>query len=110
MQWLACWLLLMALGLRPRGHVGVGAAAAVLFAVNVTAVIPATPANVGVFQAACVAVLAGAYHVSTPDAIAYGIVLQAIEVAAALSWACPRSSTRASPGGTCACARCTRRL
>ncbi len=40
----------------------------VLFAVNVTAVIPATPANVGVFQAACVAVLAGAYHVSTPDA------------------------------------------
>ena len=33
--------------------------AAVLFAVNVTAVVPATPANVGVFQAACVAVLAG---------------------------------------------------
>ena len=51
-----------------------------LFAVNVTAVIPATPANVGVFQAACVAVLAGAYHVSTPEAIAFGIVLQAVEV------------------------------
>ena len=54
-----------------------------LFAVNVTAVLPATPANVGVFQAACVAVLVGAYHVSTPDAIAYGIVLQAIELATA---------------------------
>ena len=69
----------MALGL--DGRAGVGAAAGVLFAVNVTAVLPATPANVGVFQAACVAVLAGAYHVSTPDAIAYGIVLQAVEVA-----------------------------
>ena len=44
---------------------------------------PATPANVGVFQAACVAVLAGAYHVSTADALAYGIVLQAVEVATA---------------------------
>jgi phosphatidyl-myo-inositol alpha-mannosyltransferase len=86
-QWMACWLLLMALGLDQRA--GLGAAAAVLFAVNVTAVIPATPANVGVFQAACVAVLAGAYHVSTPDAIAYGIVLQAVEVAAALIMGLP---------------------
>ena len=42
---------------------GIGAAAAVLFAVNVTAVLPATPSNLGVFQAACVAVLAGAYGV-----------------------------------------------
>jgi phosphatidylinositol alpha-mannosyltransferase len=87
MQWMACWLLLIALGL--GGHAGVGAAAAVLFAVNVTAVVPATPANVGVFQAACVAVLVGGYHVSTPDAIAYGIVLQAIEVAAALIMGLP---------------------
>jgi len=87
LQWMSCWLLLMALGLNP--HAGVGAAAAVLFAVNVTAVIPATPANVGVFQAACVAMLAGAYHVSTPDAIAYGIVLQAVEVATALLMGMP---------------------
>ena len=36
---------------------GIGAAAAVLFAVNVTAALPATPSNLGVFQAACVAVL-----------------------------------------------------
>jgi phosphatidylinositol alpha-mannosyltransferase len=87
LQWLACWLLLMALGL--DSHAGAGAAAAVLFAVNVTAVIPATPANVGVFQAACVAVLAGVYHVSTPDAIAYGIVLQAVELATALIMGLP---------------------
>ena len=40
-----------------------GAAAAVLFAVNVTAVLPVTPSNLGVFQAACMAVLTGAYGV-----------------------------------------------
>jgi phosphatidylinositol alpha-mannosyltransferase len=87
LQWLSCWLLLMALGLDDK--VGFGAAAAVLFAVNVTAVIPATPANVGVFQAACVAVLAGAYHVGTADALAYGIVLQAVEVATAVIMGTP---------------------
>jgi phosphatidylinositol alpha-mannosyltransferase len=87
LQCLSCWLLLMALGL--DGKAGFGAAAAVLFAVNVTAVIPATPANVGVFQAACVAVLAGAYHVSTADALAYGIVLQAVEVATAVVMGVP---------------------
>ena len=87
LQWLSCWLLLMALGLDNK--VGVSAAAAVLFAVNVTAVIPATPANVGVFQAACVAVLAGAYHVPTADALAYGIVLQAVEVATAVIMGMP---------------------
>ena len=87
LQWLSCWLLLMALGI--DGKAGAGAAAAVLFAVNVTAVIPATPANIGIFQAACVAVLAGAYHVSTPEAIAYGIVLQAVELATALIMGLP---------------------
>ncbi len=87
LQWLSCWLLLMALGIDNRA--GAGAAAAVLFAVNVTALIPATPANVGVFQAACVAVLVGAYHVSTPEAIAFGIVLQAVELATALLMGLP---------------------
>jgi phosphatidyl-myo-inositol alpha-mannosyltransferase len=86
LQWLACWLLLEALGL---SHAGLGAAAAVLFAVNVTAVVPVTPANFGVFQAACVVVLVGAYHVSTPEAIAYGIVLQAVELATALIMGLP---------------------
>ena len=87
LQWLSCWLLLRALGLQSQA--GAGAAAGVLFAVNVTAVVPATPANVGVFQAACVAVLAGVYHVSTPEAIAYGIVLQAVEVSTALIMGLP---------------------
>jgi phosphatidylinositol alpha-mannosyltransferase len=78
-QWCACYTLMVALGL----HAGIGAAAAVLFAVNVTAVLPATPSNLGVFQAACVAVLS-AYGVSHTDALAYGIVLQAVEVATAV--------------------------
>jgi phosphatidylinositol alpha-mannosyltransferase len=82
LHWLSCWLLLIAFGLNVDA--APQAAAGVLFAVNVTAILPATPANIGVFQAACVAVLAGAYHVSTADAIAYGIVLQAIELATAL--------------------------
>jgi phosphatidylinositol alpha-mannosyltransferase len=87
LQWLSCWLLLMALGLDHR--VGIAGAAAVLFAVNVTAVVPATPANIGIFQAACVAVLAGAFHVSTPDALAYGIVLQFVELTTAVVMGMP---------------------
>jgi phosphatidyl-myo-inositol alpha-mannosyltransferase len=87
LQWLSCWLLLLALGI--GSHTGAGAAAGVLFAVNVTALVPATPANIGVFQAACVAVLAGAFHVSTPEAIAYGIVLQAVELATAFIMGLP---------------------
>jgi phosphatidylinositol alpha-mannosyltransferase len=81
-QWLSCYVLLVALGLDHRA--GIGAAAAVLFAVNVTAVLPATPSNLGVFQAACVAVLTGAYHVGSADALGYGIILQAVEVATAI--------------------------
>ncbi|TMK71862.1 MAG: flippase-like domain-containing protein, partial [Actinobacteria bacterium] len=42
----ACAVLFEALGMH---GVGIGAAAAVLFAVNVTAVVPATPSNIGVF-------------------------------------------------------------
>ena len=61
LQALSCYMLLIALGLSHQ--TGFAAAAAVLFAVNVTAVIPATPANLGVFQAACVAVLHTGWHV-----------------------------------------------
>jgi phosphatidylinositol alpha-mannosyltransferase len=85
-QWLACYLLLVALGLDHRA--GLGAAAAVLFAVNVTAALPATPSNLGVFQAACVAVLS-AYGVGKTDALAYGIILQAIEIATAVALGMP---------------------
>ncbi len=85
-QWLACYVLLVALGLDDQA--GIGAAAAVLFAVNVTAALPATPSNLGVFQAACVAVLS-AYGVGKTDALAYGIILQAVEIATALAMGMP---------------------
>jgi phosphatidyl-myo-inositol alpha-mannosyltransferase len=82
LQWAACYVLFVALGLDHR--VDFGAAAAVLFAVNVSAVLPVTPSNLGVFQAACMAVLVGAYGVSAPQALGYGIILQAVEVATAV--------------------------
>jgi phosphatidylinositol alpha-mannosyltransferase len=81
LQWLACYVLLRAFGL--EHHSGLAAAAGVLLAVNVAAVLPVTPSNVGIFQAACIVVLA-AYGVGRTNALAYGIVLQAIEVATAL--------------------------
>jgi phosphatidyl-myo-inositol alpha-mannosyltransferase len=86
-QWASCYVLLAALGLDDRA--GVGAAAAVLFAVNVTSALPATPSNLGVFQAACVAVLHGAYGVGAADALAYGIILQAVEIATAVIMGAP---------------------
>jgi phosphatidylinositol alpha-mannosyltransferase len=86
LQATACYVLLIALGLDHTASFG--AAAAVLFAVNVTAVLPATPSNLGVFQAACVAVLS-AYGVSHADALAYGIILQAVEIATAVTLGMP---------------------
>jgi phosphatidylinositol alpha-mannosyltransferase len=87
-QWLACFVLLEGLGLEDQGA-GIGAAAAVLFAVNVTAVLPLTPSNLGVFQAACVAVLTSGYHVSAAHALGYGIILQAVEFATAIVMGAP---------------------
>jgi phosphatidylinositol alpha-mannosyltransferase len=78
----ACWALLAALGL--TNQAGIGAAAAVLFAVNVTAVVPATPSNIGVFQLAVISVLHTGFGVSTADALAYGVILQAVEIATAV--------------------------
>ena len=86
LQATACYVLLIAFGLDHTASFG--AAAAVLFAVNVTAVLPATPSNLGVFQAACVAVLSG-YGVSHADALAYGIILQAVEIATAVTMGMP---------------------
>ena len=60
-----------------------------LFAVNVTAVLPATPSNLGIFQAACVVVLSGGYGVSQADALGYGIILQAVEIATAVVMGMP---------------------
>jgi phosphatidylinositol alpha-mannosyltransferase len=87
LQWLSCSVLFVALGMEEQA--GLGAAAAVLFAVNVTAVLPVMPSNLGVFQAACVAVLAGAYGVPAAQALGYGIVLQAVELATAVVLGAP---------------------
>lgn len=86
-QLCACWALLYALGL--DGRAGIGAAAAVLFAVNVTAVVPATPSNIGVFQLAVISVLHTGFGVSTADALAYGVILQAVEIATAVALGLP---------------------
>jgi phosphatidyl-myo-inositol alpha-mannosyltransferase len=86
LQVLSAYLVLQALGLQRTA--GLAGAAAVLVAVNVTAVVPVTPSNIGVFQAACVAVLAG-FGVSGGHALAFGIVLQAVEVLTAVGLGLP---------------------
>jgi phosphatidylinositol alpha-mannosyltransferase len=80
-------VVILALGLNDR--VGVAAAAAALLAVNVTAVVPVTPANVGVFQVAVAAVLTAGYGLSAGSALKYGIVLQAVEVVTAVALGVP---------------------
>jgi len=86
LQWLACYTVILALGLQAQA--GPVAAAAILLAVNLSAVLPATPSNVGVFQAACLVVLA-AYGVGAGQGLAYGIILQAVEVITALMLGVP---------------------
>ncbi|MGI9019956.1 MAG: glycosyltransferase [Solirubrobacterales bacterium] len=87
LQLAACFVLFDALGLEVPAQLG--AAAAVLFAVNVTAVVPATPSNVGVFQLATISVLTTGFGVGAADALAYGIVLQAVEIATAVALGLP---------------------
>jgi phosphatidylinositol alpha-mannosyltransferase len=87
LQLLACWALFAALGLDQE--VGIGAAAACLFAVNVTAVVPATPSNIGIFQLAVISVLTAGFGVSGADALAYGVILQAVEIATAVALGLP---------------------
>jgi len=84
-QLAACAALLVALGLPG----GIGAAAAVLFAVNVTAVVPATPSNIGVFQLAVISVLHTGWGITAADALAYGVILQAVEIATAVTLGLP---------------------
>jgi phosphatidylinositol alpha-mannosyltransferase len=81
LQWLACYAVVRSLGLQSQANLA--AAAAILLAVNVSAILPATPSNVGVFQAACLVVLA-AYGVGAGPGLAYGIILQAVEVLTSL--------------------------
>ena len=87
LQAVACFALFEAMGLDFHGQVA--ASAAVLFAVNVTAVVPATPSNIGVFQLAVISVLAGGFGVGAADALAYGIILQAVEIATAVALGVP---------------------
>jgi phosphatidylinositol alpha-mannosyltransferase len=87
LQLAAACTVIHAVGLDDR--LGVAAAAAALLAVNVTAVVPVTPANVGVFQVAVAAVLTTGYGLSPGRALAYGIVLQAVEVATAVALGIP---------------------
>jgi phosphatidylinositol alpha-mannosyltransferase len=86
LQLLACDALLSAFGIATPSRLGT--AAAVLVATNVAAVVPVTPGNIGVFQAACVAVLA-AYGVGAGRALAYGIGLQLLEVTTAIALGLP---------------------
>jgi phosphatidylinositol alpha-mannosyltransferase len=55
--------------------------------VNLTAILPLTPSNIGVFQPACV-VLAP-FGVAASRALAYELVLQAIEIISALALGLP---------------------
>jgi phosphatidyl-myo-inositol alpha-mannosyltransferase len=87
LQLLACWALFAALGLDHQ--VAIGAAAACLFAVNVTAVVPATPSNIGIFQLAIISVLNKGFGVPAADALAYGVILQAVEIATAVALGVP---------------------
>jgi phosphatidyl-myo-inositol alpha-mannosyltransferase len=80
-QTLAAYAILYALNL--HGKAGLAAAAAILLAVNLTALVPITPSNIGIFQAATIAVLA-AYGVDAGHALAYGILLQAVEITTAI--------------------------
>ena len=83
----ACYALATAMGLSDA--MAIGGAAAVLFAVNVTAVVPATPSNIGVFQLAVISVLTTGYGVGAADALAYGVILQAVEIATAVALGLP---------------------
>ncbi len=86
LQLLACDALLHAFGIVTPS--ALGAAAAVVVATNVAAVVPVTPGNVGVFQAACIAALA-AYGVNAGTALAYGIGLQLLEITTAITLGLP---------------------
>ena len=51
--------------------------------------VPATPSNIGIFQAAVVSVLHTGFGVGTPAARAYPVILQAVEIATAVALGLP---------------------
>ena len=50
---------------------------------------PATPSNIGVFQLAVISVLTTGFGVGYSDALAYGVILQAVEIATAVALGLP---------------------
>jgi phosphatidylinositol alpha-mannosyltransferase len=89
LQAFAAYALLSALHLHVMAPLAT--AAAVLFAVNATAAVPLTPSNIGVFQAACVAVLVTS-GVAAGDGLAYGVLLQGVEIATAVAVGLPAAA------------------
>jgi phosphatidylinositol alpha-mannosyltransferase len=87
LQWLAVYVLLA--GLHLTHQTGVLAAVAILFAVNVTMLLPVTPGDIGVFQAAVAAVLHAGWHVAYGRGVAFGVVLQAAELVTAILMGLP---------------------
>jgi phosphatidylinositol alpha-mannosyltransferase len=91
-QWLACYVLLVALGL--DDHAGIGAAAAVLFAGQRhgrAAGHPVEPGRVPGGLRCCPV----AYGVGKTNALAYGIILRRWRSAPPWRWACRRLCARA---------------
>jgi uncharacterized membrane protein YbhN (UPF0104 family) len=86
LQALAAYTLLRALDVHVPAPLAT--AAGILLAVNVTAAVPVTPSNVGIFQAACIGVLAAA-GVSSGLGLSYGLLLQAAELATAIALGVP---------------------
>jgi phosphatidylinositol alpha-mannosyltransferase len=87
LQCLSVYILLAALHLETQtGFMG---AVAVVFAVNVTLLLPITPGDVGVFQAAAAAVLHAGWQVPFSTGVAFGVILQAVELVAALVMGVP---------------------
>jgi phosphatidylinositol alpha-mannosyltransferase len=86
-QCVSVYVLLAALHL--DGRTGFPGAVAVVFAVNVTLLLPATPGDVGVFQAAVAAVLHAGWEVPYSTGVAFGVILQGVELAAALLMGVP---------------------
>lgn len=76
LQLLAVFLTLHAFHL---DHVGILGAILLLILINVAGALPATPANIGLFQLATVIPLVVTYHVPETTALAFSIGLQVIE-------------------------------
>jgi phosphatidylinositol alpha-mannosyltransferase len=86
LQLLTCYVVLQGVGGAP--HAPLSASAAVLVAVNITAIFPLTPSNIGVFQAACVAALVP-FGVHPGEAVACGLILQGVEIVCSLALGIP---------------------